>query len=110
MFWRSDTRQIYALANNSQFWQAADAWNESLPADDPAFAPPNSTILQPVRGFGYLWRNNPGMRDALGWATMPEAQYNSFWQDFETGAMFVGNNNQVYALFAAEGRHSGPLQ
>lgn len=108
MFWRGDTRQIYALAANGQFWQMADTWNEGMPADDPAFAPPGG-LLQPVRGFGLVWRSNQAIRDALGWASLPEVQYSGYWQDFERGTMFVGNNNLIYALFTAEGQHSGPL-
>lgn len=108
MFWRGDTRQIYALASNGQFWQTPDSWNEGMPADDPAFAPPGG-LLQPVRGFGWVWRNTGAIRDALGWATLPEAQYNGFWQDFERGAMLLGDNGRLYALFSAEGQHSGPL-
>ena len=108
MFWRSDTRQIYALASNGQFWQVADNWQEGMPADDPAYAPP-AGLIQPVRGFGLVWRSNPAIRDALGWGVQPEAQYDGFWQDFERGAMFVANDNSVYALFTAEGQHSGPL-
>lgn len=108
MFWRGDTRQIYALASNGQFWQVPDTWEEGMPADDPAFSPPGG-LLQPVRGFGFVWRNNSAIRDALGWATQPEAPFNSFWQDFERGAMFVGENGRIYALFTAEGQHSGPL-
>jgi hypothetical protein len=108
MFWRSDTLQIYALAANGQFWQVADTWNESMPADDPAFAPPGG-LLQPVRGFGLVWRSNQTIRDAIGWATLPEAQYDGYWQDFERGAMFVGNSSLIYALFTPEGQHSGSL-
>ncbi len=108
MFWRSDTRQIYALANNGQLWQMADSWNESMPADDPAYAPP-AGLIQPVRGFGLVWRSNPSIREALGWGTQPEAPYDGFWQDFERGAMLVSNTNLIYALFTAEGQHSGPL-
>lgn len=108
MFWRGDTRQIYALAANGQFWQAADSWNDSIPASDPAYSPPGG-MIQPVRGFGLVWRSNSAVRDALGWATNPEAQYDGFWQDFERGTMFVGNSGLVYALYPAEGQHSGPL-
>jgi hypothetical protein len=108
MFWRGDTRQIYSLANSGQFWQVPDSWAEGMPADDPAFSPPGG-LLQPVRGFGLVWRSNQPIRDALGWGTLPEAQYNGYWQDFERGAMFVGNNSLVYALYTAEGQHSGPL-
>lgn len=108
MFWRGDMRQIYVLAVSGQFWQAADSWNESIPASDPAYSPPGG-LIQPVRGFGLVWRSNQAIRDALGWATLPETLYDGFWQDFERGAMFVGNNNLVYAIYTAEGQHSGPL-
>ena len=108
MFWRGDTRQIYALASSGQFWQMADTWSEGMPADDPAYSPP-SGLIQPVRGFGLVWRSNAGVRDALGWGTQGETQYDGFWQDFERGAMLLGPNGLAYALFTAESQHSGPL-
>jgi len=108
MYWRSDTRQIYALANSGQFWQVADSWTEGMPADDPGLSAPGG-LLQPVRGFGLAWRLNQAIREALGWGTLPEAQYSGYWQDFERGAMFIGGSGLVYALFPTEGQHSGPL-
>lgn len=108
MYWRSDFKQIYALASNGQYWQVPDTWTEGMPADDPAFAAP-AGVLQPVRGFGLAWRSNSAIRDALGWATAPEALYAGFWQDFERGAMFQGEGGRIYALFTAEGQHSGPI-
>lgn len=107
MIWR-DTRQIYALAASGQFWQVADAWLEGMPADDPAFAPPGG-LIQPVRGFGLVWRSNQSIRDALGWGTLSEAPYTGTWQDFERGAMLVGGGGRIYAIYTAEGQHSGPL-
>lgn len=107
MVWRGDVSQIYALATSGQFWQVADSWSEGMPADDPAFSPPPG-VIQPVRGFGLVWRSNTAIRDALGWGTQPEAPASGFWQDFERGAM-VSIGGTVYTLFTAEGRHSGPL-
>ncbi len=109
MFWRSDTKQIYALASSGQYWQVPDSWTDGMPADDPAYSSPPAGMLQPVRGFGLVWRSNTSVRDALGWGTLSEAQYNGFWQDFERGSMFVGENGRIYALFTAEGQHSGPI-
>jgi hypothetical protein len=108
MYWRGDTRVIYALANNGQYWQVADSWTEDMPASDGMLVPPEG-LLQPVRGFGLAWRNAQAIRDNIGWATAPEYAYQGFWQDFERGAMFVGVGSQVYALFTADGQHSGPL-
>ncbi|NLX10754.1 MAG: hypothetical protein GXY36_13940 [Chloroflexi bacterium] len=107
MYWRS-TRQIYALAHNGQFWQLADSWEEGMPSDDPAFAAP-SGLIQPVRGFGLAWRSNQPVRDALGWGLLHETPFGSTWQDFERGAMFTGSGGRVYAIYTAEGQHSGPL-
>lgn len=108
MYWRGDTRVIYGLAANGQFWQAADSWNEGMPAADGMLVPPEG-LIQPVRGFGLVWRNTQALRDSIGWATASEYLYQGFWQDFERGAMFVGVGNQIYALYTAEGQHSGPL-
>lgn len=107
MVWRGDTRQIIALANSGQLWQVSDSWNEGMPPDDPAFSPPPG-VVQPVRGFGLVWRSNVAIRDALGWGTQPEAPAQGFWQDFERGAM-LAVGGMVYALYPAEGQHSGPL-
>lgn len=107
MFWR-DTRQIYALAHNGQFWQIPDGWQEGMPADDPALAPPGG-LVQPVRGFGLAWRSNSAVRDVLGWGTQPETPASGTWQDFERGAMFTAPDGRIYAVYTAEGQHSGPL-
>lgn len=107
LIWR-DTHQIYALASSGQFWQVGDSWTEDMPADDPAFAAPEGRV-QPVRGFGLVWRSNPSIRDALGWGTGGETPYSATWQDFERGAMLTGADGQLYAIFPAEGQHSGPL-
>ncbi len=107
MIWR-DTKQIYAMASSGQLWQVGDSWNEGMPADDPAFAAPEGRV-QPVRGFGLVWRSNQAIRDALGWGLRGEAPYTGTWQDFERGAMLTGVDGGTYALFPAEGQYVGPL-
>jgi hypothetical protein len=117
MIWR-DTRQIYALstaaiqqnASVDTLWVLADQWNDSLPASDGAFTPPDG-LLQPVRGFGYVWRNTQAIRDALGWALAGEQPYQGTWQDFERGWMLTGADGRVYAMSPGNptGLHFGPL-
>ncbi|WP_119065370.1 hypothetical protein [Aggregatilinea lenta] len=107
MLWR-DTHQIYALASSGQFWQVGDSWTEGMPADDPAFAAPEGRV-QPVRGFGLVWRSNQAIRDALGWGTGGETPYSATWQDFERGSMLTGVDGRVYAILPAEGQTIGPL-
>lgn len=107
LYWRPNG-QIYALANSGQLWQVTDTWHEGLPPDDPAFSAP-AGLVQPIRGFGLVWRTNTAIRDALGWGTQSEALISGFWQDFERGAVLQGLHGQVVAIFPGEGQHSGPL-
>lgn len=107
MFWR-DTRQIYTLQGSGLLTVLTDAWQETMPASDPGFQPP-AGLLQPVRGFGYVWRGNEPLRNNIGWATQVEAPLTGFWQEFERGSMFVGDNGLIYALFPSSGSYVGPL-
>lgn len=52
-------------------WQSA-----SEPASDPTLTPP-AGLLQPVRGFGKVWRESltEAQRQALGWATYIEVKF-----------------------------------
>ena len=109
MFWR-DTHEIYVVstagiqkgAQTDTFWRVPDNWNESLPANDPALAAP-AGLLQPVRGFGYVWRGNPAFRNSLGWALAAEQPYDSTWQDFEHGWMMTTNSGTVLAMIPLDG-------
>lgn len=61
-------------------WQTfADTWQPGEPENDPAIVPPNG-LYQPVRGFGEVWRNRPGVRERLGWAVREEQGFESVWQ------------------------------
>jgi hypothetical protein len=51
-----------------------DVWDESKPESDPGIVPPVG-LYQPVRGFGLVWREEPGVRDRLGWAVDREVGY-----------------------------------
>lgn len=101
MFWR-DNREIYALAATptgqpGQFWRFPDAWTEGQPVSDPALTPPEN-LLQPVRGFGLVWRSNAPVRERLGWATAPEQPYQAILQNFERGWMFTGIDAVLFAF------------
>lgn len=110
MFWRETTRQIYILRADRAVQIVPDSWQEGQAVDDPGLIPPDG-LLQPIRGFGLAWRNG-GMLNTIGWALRSEASVGSFWQDFERGAMFVGSNNQIYALVLSSptaGSFQGPF-
>jgi hypothetical protein len=56
-----------------------DTWTPGEEESDPAILPPPERF-QPVRGFGKVWRNNPGVREGLGWALAPESAFMAMWQ------------------------------
>jgi hypothetical protein len=79
MFWISTNQQIWVLVKadenaTSGEWRAfSDTFAEGEPETDPSLTPPDLTnTYQPRRGFGKIWRDTPGLREALGWGTTPE--------------------------------------
>ena len=75
MFWLQPTGQIWVMIVTSEGrgdWQIyEDTFVEGEPESDPELVPPEG-MEQPTRGFGKLWRENPDLREALGWAITPE--------------------------------------
>jgi hypothetical protein len=109
MFWR-DTKEIYVLstggiqkgASTDTFWRFPDNWDESLPASDPSQVAP-AGLIQPIRGFGYVWRSNATVKNSVGWALAPEQPFTSMWQDFERGWLMTTNDGAVIAFAPLDG-------
>jgi hypothetical protein len=77
MLWNRAQGVIYVLFDDDQYprWRAyADEWEDGDPVSAPDIHPP-SGYYQPVRGFGLVWRQNPLVRERLGWAVDPEEAY-----------------------------------
>jgi hypothetical protein len=55
-------------AERPRWEMTVDEWDPGMPDEDPGIVPP-SGYLEPVRGFGVVWREAPGVRQRLGWAT-----------------------------------------
>ncbi|MCL4249974.1 MAG: hypothetical protein KJ065_17635 [Anaerolineae bacterium] len=84
MFWVQPTQQIWVLTITGEgrgTWTIyPDTFEDGVDPDlDPALVAPEG-LIQPERGFGKLWRNNPEVREALGWATTPEFGYVSDYE------------------------------
>lgn len=71
--------QILVFYDDGRYEQHPDTWTNAEPESDPAIVPP-AGLFQPVRGFGKIWRENPSVRDRLGWATAPEQGFDTQWQ------------------------------
>jgi hypothetical protein len=77
MLWLAAEDRIYVLYAGGQDpeWGAfTDEWDPGEPENDPTLLPPTG-FYQPVRGFGQVWREQPGVRDRLGWAIGEEVAY-----------------------------------
>jgi hypothetical protein len=98
MFWRSDNDRIYILYDNGIWQSVIDPWREGEPEFDPGITPPWG-YYQPIRGFGEVWREEPGVRDRLGWATDQERGFTAAVQPFENGLMIWSNVEGIYVLY-----------
>jgi hypothetical protein len=96
MLWRGDTAEIVVLSNDNR-WQAyTDRFVEGQAERDPTIVAPAGK-LQPIRGFGKLWREQAGVRDQLGWAIGKEGGVTALVQSFEHGFL-IRLGGLVYAL------------
>lgn len=76
MFWLAPTGQIWVMINGAdatrgQWAVYDDSFVDGQPEFDPSLTPP-AKMLQPIRGFGKLWREHPEIKQALGWALEQE--------------------------------------
>ncbi|NDJ55216.1 MAG: hypothetical protein GYB68_19260 [Chloroflexi bacterium] len=83
MVFMQATGEIFVLLNaappteeaDSPLWAVfQDTWVEGEPEDDPNLTPPEG-LRQPRRGLGKVWREQPGVQDALGWAISEERAF-----------------------------------
>jgi len=99
MFWRSDTNKIYVVRSD-QTWQLYDdTWREGDQEWDPNILVPTG-LYQPKRGFGKVWRDQSGVRSALGWATTEERGFTMAVQPFDGGTMLWSNVRGTYVLYS----------
>jgi len=71
---------ILVLHDDGQLDRFDDTWTPGEPESDPAVVPPEG-LYQPVRGFGKVWRENETIRGQLGWALVPEKEFEGAWQE-----------------------------
>jgi serine/threonine protein kinase len=89
MIWRSDRPYLgYVFYEDHTWAQHSSPWRGDMPEysclgqNTPSTSPPT-----PRRGFGYVWCNERGVRNRLGWATMDEKGDFRNTQDFQHGWM-----------------------
>ena len=107
MLWRGDSNQIYVLESNSIWRSTGDTWREG--DSEPVVGDVPNGLYQPVRGFGKVWNEQPGVRESLGWGIAEEDGFDALIQDFMTGGqiwqdperdtIFVLFNDRTYQEF-----------
>lgn len=108
MIWVQTTPgSIYALSSSGSFERYDDTWVEGVDPDSGGMtAPPG--LLEPVRGFGKVWRTNPNVQNGLGWAASEEASGQATMQDFERGRMiYLTQRNEILVLVFTGGPNVG---
>ncbi|MBN1203243.1 MAG: hypothetical protein JXJ20_15450 [Anaerolineae bacterium] len=89
---------IYALFNNGTYQRYNDTFTDGVDPESSGAAPPPGKI-EPVRGFGKVWRENGIVHESLGWATSQEIGGAAQVLMFERGEMvYVGQSQQTYVL------------
>lgn len=86
MIWLEGNSTIYVLYADGRYESYADNFHEGDPESDPSITPPED-LLQPIRGFGLVWRTYPAVRDGLGWALAPEDGFQGWSQSYSGSGM-----------------------
>ena len=96
MFWLQPNSQIWVLTTNDDgqnVWSVYDdTFVDGEAESDPQIAPPENRF-QPIRGFGKLWRENPEVRLAIGWALDIERGHTTQYEYHHGGSV---NSENVY--------------
>src|SRR5688572_7885535 len=79
MFWLQPIDQLWVLTTDSngvQTWIVQeDTFEDGMPESDESLVAPEAGLIQPIRGFGMLCRNDLNIQNMLGWATGEELGY-----------------------------------
>ena len=99
---------IYALdAVSGRFNRFNDTWQSGVDPERGGETPP-AGFIEPVRGFGKVWRDSPVVRQALGWAITQEAGNESRVLVFERGRMiYLPQRNETLVLIEDPGGATG---
>jgi hypothetical protein len=97
MFWLQPINQIWILQPNEDgdnIWIVRDdSYSDGLPENDPSLTPPSEGLIQPIRGFGMLWRSDEALRNQIGWAVGEELGYTTDYEYHWGGTV---DENNVY--------------
>ena len=89
MFWvAGPPGSIYSLTSSGRYQRYDDTFNAAVDPERGGETPP-AGLLEPVRGFGKVWRSFPDVRNGIGWAINQETGGTSTVQLFDRGQMIA---------------------
>ncbi len=92
---------VYVLYNGGRFRRFEDTYDPETDPPSGGETPPTGR-LEPVRGFGKVWRENPNVRQGLGWAYSGESGLQAVYQPFDRGLMLALPQRTQIIIIAAE--------
>lgn len=93
---------IYPFFNIGVYQSYTDTYSPGVDPESGGETPPPG-LLEPVRGFGKVWRTIPDVRANLGWATAQEIGATSTMLAFERGMMLhLTTRGDVLILLPAQ--------
>ncbi len=102
MIWLStQPGTIYVLYNDGRMARYTDTFNEAVDAESGGDAAP-AGLITPIRGFGKVWRDNPDVRNGLGWASGTETPYSVTVHEFTLGRMVHIPTRGIIYIFATQ--------
>jgi Tol biopolymer transport system component/uncharacterized protein YraI len=97
MHWREGRQLIYVLYDAGHWQEFGDLWEDGNPQSAGLSPPPG--LLEPIRGFGLVWREHLGGPEAdIGWATEHEKGGETTVEDFEHGVI-LKIETRIYLLY-----------
>jgi hypothetical protein len=98
MLVRGDTNQVVVLIRSSGRWLSfPNTWRSGEVLANAGARPPGT--LEPLRGFGKVWRDQPAVKLQLGWPVYEERHATGAVQVFDQGSLVRSSYGVVYALF-----------
>ncbi len=98
MIWESDRRSVLVLTDDGAWQGFEDTWKEGQPESAPELIAPVG-LLQPMRGFGKVWRERLGGEGAaVGWAREAEQGVTGERQSWDHGNL-LRFGRQWFALY-----------
>jgi hypothetical protein len=86
MLYDGSAKKIYVLPYNGNVRIYDDTWTDG---QDVGGAPgPRDGLVEPSRGFGKVWRENPAVKELLGYARGDERGFAGEMQAYERGVIF----------------------